>query len=56
MAAYGEGLNILAHANAGMKGQEIDAETSPVRDPGAYQYDFDLPEVAELGVPAVRPK
>ena len=48
MAAYGEGLNILAHANAGRKGQEIDAETTPVRDPWAYQYDFDLAEVAEV--------
>jgi 6-phosphogluconate dehydrogenase len=48
MAAYGEGLNVLAHANAGVKGQEIDAETTPVRDPWAYQYDFDLAEVAEV--------
>jgi 6-phosphogluconate dehydrogenase len=48
MAAYGEGLNILAHANAGLKGQEIDAETTPVRDPWAYRYDFDLAEVAEV--------
>ena len=48
MAAYGEGLNILAHANAGLKGQEIDAETTPVRDPWAYQYGFDLAEVAEV--------
>jgi 6-phosphogluconate dehydrogenase len=48
MAAYGEGLNILAHANAGLKGEEIDAETTPVRDPWAYRYDFDLAEVAEV--------
>jgi 6-phosphogluconate dehydrogenase len=48
MAAYGEGLNILAHANAGLKGQEVDAETTPVRDPWAYQYEFDLAEVAEV--------
>ncbi len=48
MAAYAEGLNILAHANAGGKHQDIDAETTPLRDPWAYQYDIDLPEVAEV--------
>jgi len=47
-AAYAEGLNILAHANAGGKHQDIDAETTPLRDPWAYQYDIDLPEVAEV--------
>jgi len=41
-------LNILAHANAGGKHQDIDAETTPLRDPWAYQYDIDLPEVAEV--------
>ncbi len=48
MAAYAEGLNILHHANAGKQQQTIDAETSPLRNPEYYQYDFNLPEVAEL--------
>jgi 6-phosphogluconate dehydrogenase len=48
MAAYAEGLNILQHANVGKQQQEIDAETSPLRDPSYYQYDLNLPDVAEL--------
>ena len=48
MAAYAEGLNILAHADAGSKTQEVDAETTPLRDPWAYEYDIDLAEVAEV--------
>jgi 6-phosphogluconate dehydrogenase len=48
MAAYAEGLNILKHANAGRAGRTIDAETSPLRNPEHYQYDFDLPRIAEL--------
>jgi 6-phosphogluconate dehydrogenase len=48
MAAYAEGLNILQHANVGKKQHEIDAETTPLRDPELYQYDFDLAEVAEV--------
>jgi 6-phosphogluconate dehydrogenase len=48
MAAYAEGLNILAHANAGKKDQVTDAENTPLRDPWAYQYDLDLAEVAEV--------
>ena len=48
MAAYAEGLNILKHANVGKHQQEIDAETSPLRNPEYYQYDLNLPEVAEL--------
>jgi 6-phosphogluconate dehydrogenase len=48
MAAYAEGLNILKHANVGRRRHEADAETTPLRDPGAYQYDFDLAEIAEL--------
>jgi 6-phosphogluconate dehydrogenase len=48
MAAYAEGLNILNHANVGKKQHEVDAETTPLRDPEHYQYDFDLKEVAEL--------
>ncbi len=48
MAAYAEGLNILAHADAGDHQQAVDAETTPLRDPDAYRYRFDLPEVAEV--------
>jgi 6-phosphogluconate dehydrogenase len=48
MAAYAEGLNILAHANVGSKTGEVDAETTPLRDPWAYQYNIDLADVAEL--------
>src|SRR5581483_5894952 len=48
MAAYAEGLNILKHANAGKAGRPVDAETAPLRDPERYQYEFDLPEIAEV--------
>ena len=48
MAAFAEGLNILHHANAGRGGQTVDAETTPLRDPGEYLYDFNLGEIAEL--------
>jgi 6-phosphogluconate dehydrogenase len=48
MAAYAEGLNILHNANVGKAGREADAETAPLRDPQYYQYDLDLPEVAEV--------
>src|SRR5579872_5540265 len=48
MAAYAEGLNILHHANAGKKTLEIDAETAPLRQPEYYQYDFCLPDIAEV--------
>ncbi len=48
MAAIGEGLSIIKHANAGKKDQEVDAETTPLRDPEAYQYDIDVAEVAEV--------
>ena len=48
MAAYAEGLNILHHANAGRSEHAVDAETTPLRDPEQYQYDFDLRDVAEL--------
>jgi len=48
MAAYAEGLTILANANVGRTRQEADAETAPLRDPQYYQYDFDIPEVAEV--------
>ena len=48
MAAYAEGLNILHHANVGKHQQEIDAETAPLQNPEYYQYDFNLPDVAEV--------
>jgi 6-phosphogluconate dehydrogenase len=48
MAAYAEGLNILKHANAGTMQRDEDAETTPLRDPQYYQYDLDLPDVAEV--------
>ncbi len=48
MAAYAEGLNILKHANVGKQGQSADAETTPLRNPEHYQYEFDLGEVAEV--------
>jgi len=49
MAAIGEGLSIIKHANAGKTAPtEVDAETTPLRDPEAYQYDIDVAEVAEL--------
>ncbi len=48
MAAYAEGLNILRHANVGAIAQEVDAETTPLRNPGLYVYDLDLPDVAEV--------
>src|SRR3954469_10907656 len=48
MAAYAEGLNILKNANAGKLEREADAETAPLEQPEYYQYDLDLPEVAEV--------
>ena len=49
MAAYAEGFNILHHADAGITGhREVNAETSPLSDPELYQYELNLPEIAEL--------
>ena len=48
MAAYAEGLSILRAANVGRKKHEIDAETTPLRDPEHYQYDLNLADVAEV--------
>ena len=48
MAAFAEGFNILQHAGAGREGHALDAETTPLRHPEHYQYDFDLGEIAEL--------
>ncbi|HTS55312.1 MAG TPA: decarboxylating 6-phosphogluconate dehydrogenase [Burkholderiales bacterium] len=48
MAAYAEGLGILRAANVGKQKHEIDAETTPLRDPEHYQYDLNLPDIAEV--------
>ncbi|HKM48204.1 MAG TPA: decarboxylating 6-phosphogluconate dehydrogenase [Terriglobales bacterium] len=48
MAAYAEGLDILKHANAGKQTRTVDAETTPLRNPEHYQYDFNLPDIAEV--------
>ena len=48
MAAYAEGLNILRHANVGARDHTVDAETSPLRNPEHYRYDFDIRDVAEV--------
>jgi 6-phosphogluconate dehydrogenase len=48
MAAYAEGLGILRSANVGKQTHAIDAETTPLRDPEHYQYDFNLADVAEV--------
>jgi 6-phosphogluconate dehydrogenase len=48
MAAYAEGLNILKNANVGKHAREVDAETTPLRHPEHYQYDLNLPDIAEV--------
>jgi 6-phosphogluconate dehydrogenase len=48
MAAYAEGLNLLAHANAGLQARESDAETAPLSNPRLYQYELDIAAVAEV--------
>ncbi len=48
MAAYAEGLNILRNANIGKRTGEVDAETTPLRNPEFYQYEMNLPEIAEV--------
>ena len=48
MAAYAEGIGILRSANVGKHTHAVDAETTPLRDPEHYQYDLNLPDIAEL--------
>lgn len=48
MAAIGEGLSIIKNADVGKRQQEVDAETTPLRNPEYYQYDIDIAEVAEV--------
>ena len=48
MAAYAEGFNLLRHASMGGVDRQVDAETTPLREPEAFRYDIDVAEVAEL--------
>ena len=48
MAAYAEGLNILKHANVGKADRTVDAETTPLRHPEHYQYDFNIRDITEV--------
>jgi 6-phosphogluconate dehydrogenase len=48
MAAYAEGFGVLRAANVGKQKHEVDAETTPLRDPEHYQYDLNLPDIAEV--------
>jgi 6-phosphogluconate dehydrogenase len=48
MAAYAEGLGVLKEANIGNQTHEVDAETTPLRDPEHYQYDFNLTDITEV--------
>jgi 6-phosphogluconate dehydrogenase len=48
MAAYAEGLNVLRNANVGKREYAVDAETTPLRHPEFYQYELDLPQIAEV--------
>jgi 6-phosphogluconate dehydrogenase len=48
MAAYAEGIGVLRAANIGNRTHAVDAETTPLRDPEHYQYDFNLPDITEL--------
>jgi 6-phosphogluconate dehydrogenase len=48
MAAYAEGLNLLKHANVGQDNHDVDAETTPLRDPTEFQYDIDIAQVSEV--------
>jgi 6-phosphogluconate dehydrogenase len=48
MAAYAEGMGVLKAADAGRRQSEVDAETTPLRDPEHYQYDFNLADISEV--------
>ncbi len=48
MAAYAEGLNVLKHADAGMRKAQADAETAPINNPELYQYQLDIAAIAEV--------
>jgi 6-phosphogluconate dehydrogenase len=48
MAAYAEGMGVLRASNVGKRSHAVDAETTPLRDPEHYQYDLNLPDIAEV--------
>jgi 6-phosphogluconate dehydrogenase len=48
MAAIAEGLSVIKHADVGLHQDEIDAETTPLRNPEAYQYEINVADVAEV--------
>jgi 6-phosphogluconate dehydrogenase len=48
MAAYAEGISILKAADAGKRESDVDAETTPLRDPEHYQYEFNLADISEV--------
>ena len=48
MAAYAEGFAVMSRAGLGREDRALDAETAPLRDPHYYQFDFDIPEIAEV--------
>jgi 6-phosphogluconate dehydrogenase len=48
MAAYAEGFNLLSHANVGLAGRHVDAETSPLKAPELFGYELDLAAIAEV--------
>jgi 6-phosphogluconate dehydrogenase len=48
MEAYAEGFNLLKHANVGALDRETDAETTPLRNPEFFRYEFDLADIAEV--------
>jgi 6-phosphogluconate dehydrogenase len=48
MAAYAEGMGILRAANIGNHPHDVDAETTPLRDPDHYRYELNLPDIAEV--------
>ncbi len=48
MAAYAEGMNILRHAGVGRQGRDVDAETTPLRNPEHYRYELQLADIAEV--------
>jgi 6-phosphogluconate dehydrogenase len=48
MAAYAEGMSILKSADAGKRKSEVDAETTPLREPEHYQYEFNLTDISEV--------
>jgi 6-phosphogluconate dehydrogenase len=48
MAAYAEGISVLEAANAGKRQSDVDAETTPLRNPEHYQYDFNVADISEV--------